>query len=481
MQRTVRFLVGAGLAFALSVHALAATPKDGLLRGDVVVIETHTEVGNLVSGARYVMRLDTSRKVSVLSALSDARLVEGAYATDGAGGVSLFGSRLTWSLGAPEECLALLTGRGSCDVRVLGPLIPDQEMNGADWATDMATQFVAQMRFHLERPDDIVVRGGPCRRNAAVHQTHIADRFLAELLRFNGTILPFVSEPVLRSRVESAIDKGIDYLLLHVPPSSKTTYTDCYGGLDLITPLLVIRALDDHYRLRPRADIRAYLSRFWANLMAEGVIDAYVAQDARGSLRCANCFAAYLHIALIMETHGIAALRPDTISKVNLLLESQVKRNGLTCIDKTGRYDLSYGSWVHTSDECSQNAGYHNFIVGALIAAVDHFEGRGQCLESVCVRIRLGLEAALVWISSLSERSDDRKLYDRAPRSSSLASVAGSGSVAGADTAFRIIEKIRVVDPQIRKHMVRVLVDALDTKRGRFTALPAYLRSVALH
>jgi len=475
----VLFFGSPGAAFSMSTDAA----RDSLAKGVPILVSLSDSVGELKRNSKYLVRFDRSASSIIVSELSGRKISAYSYdAKNLSRGVSLWGSPFLWSADTKSGCLTHNTlPNNNCVVRVLGPLLADNLSIKGDLTDIAAKQLIGQLTLHLAHPQAVIDRGGTCPRNSSLNQTHLADRFLADILWFNSGILPYITDLKLRPQAERLIDGATRHLINTARPSSRTTYTDCYGGLDLITTFQVARALDEQYKLNPKPEIRTYLRRLWQNVEAEGATDAFGARNAKGQTNCANCFAAYLHMAVIMESHGIRAWQPYTQTGLDSLLKSQAMENGRTCTDKNGTFIQPYGGWQHSTIECSQNLGYHNFITGALIAAHEHLKRSGSCNQSgnICSRMEKSLVAGLKWIGGLSSGSVKAELFDRAQGTSNTSSVAGSGNVNGADTGFRIIAYLGNINPPVRIMLVQALEESMAAKKISYSPVSSYYRSVA--
>ncbi|WP_271554430.1 hypothetical protein [Bradyrhizobium sp. CCBAU 45394] len=457
--------------------------QDAVTQGTTLVFRVTQEVGELRRSSRYIVRHDRASGEIIVSDLTSRRFLHAPVSADSlATGLTLWGEHFLWDAGEGGACLHQAKAKEArCSVLIIGPLVPDALSVQGDLVDIAADRLIAQLKLHLSNPQGVIDRGRSCPRNPALNQTHVADRFLADALYFNGQALPYITNVAQRTSAETLVDAAINRLITTVRPSARTTYTECYGGLDLITPLQVARALDAMNRLRPDPRIRDYLRRMWQTVLQEGAIETYGARNAMTRTKFANAFAAYLHIAAIMESIGVHALQPFTRHGLDLLLAEQTQRPKQPCLDATGSYALAFGGWPHSDSECSQNVGYHDFIVGGLIAAHEYYTRTGACQRTVadlCHGIEHSLDNALDWINSLKQGPGKAELVDRAPGSSNVQSKPGSGNVVASATGFRIMAYRRTMSPDVRATLLLALQEAIRS-RPNHLPIAAYLRSVA--
>lgn len=478
-------VVAACAAWASPMAAVAMSlqaAQDAVTQGTTLVFRMTQEVGELHRSSRYIVRYDRASSEIIVSDLTSRRFLHAPASADSlATGLTLWGEYFLWDADEGGACLHEAKSKeAKCSVLIIGPLVPDALVQG-DLVDIAADRLITQLKLHLSNPQAVIDRGRPCPRNPALNQTHVADRFLADALYFNGQALPYITNVAQRTSAETLVDAAIDRLITTARPSARTAYTECYGGLDLITPFQVARALDAMNRLRPDPRVRAYLQRLWQTVLQEGAIEAYGAKNAMTRTKSANTFAAYLHLAVIMESMGVHALQPYTRHGLDLLLAEQTKRPKQPCVDATGSYTLTFGGWPHSDSECSQNVGYHDFIVGGLIAAHQYYTRTGayQRTEAdLCHRIQRSLENALEWISSLKQGPGRAELVDRAPGSSNVRSEPGSGNIVASATGFRIMAYRRTTNSDVRATLLLALQEAIRS-RPNHLPIAAYLRSVA--
>lgn len=466
-------------AVAMSLQAA----HDAVTQGTTLVFRMTQDAGKLHRSSRYIARYDRASGEMIVSDLTSRRFLHAPVSADSLQtGLTLWGEHFLWDEGDGGACLRQAKSKeAKCSVLIIGSLVPDALSVQGDLVDIAADRLIAQLKLHLSNPQSVIDRGRPCPRNPALNQTHVADRFLADALYFNGQALPYITNVAQRTSAETLVDAAIDRLITTARPSARTTYTECYGGLDLITPFQVARALDAMNRLRPDPRIREYLQRMWQTVLQEGAIDAYGAKNATTRIKFANTFAAYLQVAVIMESIGVHALQPYTRHGLDLLLAEQTQRPKQPCTDATGSYTLAFGGWPHSDSECSQNVGYHDFIVGGLIAAHEYYTRTGACQRTeadLCRRIERSLDNALEWISSLKQGPGRAELVDRAPGSSTVRSEPGSGNIVASATGFRIMGYRRTTNPDVRTTLLLALQEAIRS-RPNHLPIAAYLQSVA--
>ncbi|MET4519990.1 hypothetical protein [Bradyrhizobium sp. I1.7.5] len=466
-------------AVAMSLQAA----QDAVTQGTTLVFRMTQDVGELHRSSRYIVRYDRASGEIIVSDLTSRRFLHAPISADSLStGLTLWGEHFLWDAGEGGACLHQAKSKeAKCSVVIIGPLVPDALSVQEDLVDIAADRLIAQLKLHLSNPQAVIDRGRPCPRNPALNQTHVADRFLADALYFNGQALPYITNVAQRTSAETLVDAAIDRLITTARPSARTTYTQCYGGLDLITPLQVARALDAMNRLRPNPQVRAFLQRLWFTVLQEGAIEAYGAKNTMTRTRSANTFAAYLHLALIIESMDVHALQPYTRRGLDLLLAEQTQRPKQPCVDATGSRTLAFGGWPHSDSECSQNVGYHDFIVGGLIAAHQYYARTGACQRTeadLCHRIERSLDDALEWIGSLKQGPGRAELVDRAPGSSNVRSAPSSGNIVASATGFRIMTYRRTTNSDVRATLLLALQEAIGS-RPNHLPIAAYLRSVA--
>ena len=457
--------------------------QEAIRVGTTLAFRMAYDVGELRKDSRYIVRYDRAAGEIIVSDLMSRRIARTPAAADTLQtGLTLWGTRFLWDRSESGVCLRKVnTIEAKCSAIVVGPLLRDKFSLDRDIIDIAAERLITQLQMHLANPQAVIDRGRSCPRKPALNQTHLADRFLADALYFNGQALPYITDAAQRALAETSVDAAVDRLIDTARPSARTTYTDCYGGLDLITPFQVARALDAMNRLRPNPRIGAYLRQMWKAVSEEGAIEVFGARNAETRTKYANAFAAYLHMATILEWQGIRALQPYTHRGLELLIAEQTRNSPQACVDSTGSFTLAYGGWPHSDTECSQNVGYHDFIVGGLIAAHEYYTRTGACRAveaDLCRRIERSLDDALVWIDGLKEGPGKAGLVDRAQGSTAIKSAPGSGDVTGSATGFRIIAYRGEKNASARATLLLALEEAI---RSRPNQLPvsAYLRSLA--
>jgi hypothetical protein len=477
-------LLAGMLAFgSVNVQADPATGLEALQRGANAVIRVNVAVGSLQRGGIYVARIDHETARIIVSDSRHAKIAD--YPFDIGhfkAGLQIWGAKFRWS--DRPGCLVNAEGAGDlCAAEVLGPLAPDGIGGEQDLSIFAAWRLISHLKQLLGNPEAVVDRAAACPSRPDLRQTHIASRALAESLRVNGAALPFITNKKQRAEAEVLVDGAITRLLASTPPTSRTTYTQCYGSVDLITPFLVVRALDTHQRLKFRANVKTYLERLWPQLLAEGAIDANGARNARDSMDVANGYAAYLHIATVMERHGIRAYQDFTWRGLELLLANQTIHSRQTCTDAKGLHAQAIGGWPHSKIDCSQNLGYHDFIAGALIAVHAHLQESGLCrktMAELCTRIEASLDVALAWVGGLVSGASDSPLLDRARGSSSASERPGAGDVAAAQIGFRILAHRRRDPSRVRPILVQALERTIRARPG-LIPMGAYFQANASH
>jgi len=479
-------VVAACVAWASPMATVAMSlqaAQDAVTQGTTLVFRVTQDVGELHRSSRYIVRYDRASGEIIVSDLTSRRFLHAPVSADSlATGLTLWGEHFLWDAGEGGACLHRAKSKeAKCSVLVIGPLVPDALSVQGDLVDIAADRLSVQLKLHLSNPHAVIDRGRPCPRNTALNQTHVADRFLADALYFNGQALPYITNVAQRTSAETLVDAAIDRLITAARPSARTTYTECYGGLDLITPLQVARALDAMNRLRPDPRIRDYLQRMWQTVLQEGAVEAYGARNAMTRTKFANTFAAYLHIAVIIESIGEHAFQPFTRHGLDLLLAEQTQRQNQPCMDTAGSHSLAFGGWPHSDSECSQNVGYHDFIVGGLIAAHEYYTRTGACQRieaDLCHRIERSLDNALEWIGNLKQGPGRAELVDRAPGSSNVRSNPGSGNIVASATGFRIMAYRHTTNPDVRATLLLALQEAIRS-RPNHLPIAAYLQSVA--
>lgn len=454
--------------------------------GEPIIVEALKTIGTIEAGKHYVVRFDPALKQMHVSQIDRSKLASYVFSEkDVETGVSLWGGRFAWRTTERGLCLDYDNERIGqrnvvCDARVVGPAVPNRFTNKRDLILIGTERLIAQLTQHLADPSAVVKRGRPCPSKPQLFQSHIAARFLADALYYNSGILPFITDPTQRAKAEGLVDRAVVHLMQTVKPTARTTAVECFTGIDLITPFQVTRALDQYYRFKPREDISQYIATLWPNLMAEDAIERNGARNAETRMQFANAFAAYLHVATIAERHGVKALQPWTERGVQLLLAEQVMERGRTCTDAKGRFEQPFGGWPHSPAECSQNTGYHGFIVGGLIALHDHYERTNVCRREAqkCRTIDRSLAAALDWIGGLAEGKGRAALVDRARRTSTIPSAPGSGNVGGADTGFRIAAHLGRSPDEAWGILVKALDESVEA-RPNHLPISSYLHAIA--
>jgi hypothetical protein len=465
------------------------TVGEQLAAGKPFIFGMNENVGTLRKQEQYVVRFDTTSRRTIVSALNRRRIAD-YYNGDfpQTGQILLWGSKFVISEGPGRICLSSLElPNVACAGEIEGPLYPDKLDVPGDLVNIAATQLIQQLTAYLTNPQSVIDRGAKCPRNPNLNQTHFAYRFVAQILLFNGGVLPFITDEAQYAKAAQVLDETATNLISRYNSGSRTTYTDCYGGSDLITPYLVTRALGAYYQLNPRSDVRAYLLKLWRQVVAERAIEADGARNTHYQMEAANVFAAYLNMAAIIESLGERAFQPYTAKGLELLLDNQTKSENGTCTDSKGTWSQRFGGWPHSRTDCAQNLGYHGFIVGALIAMHDYLGRTGGCVASwatTCRKIEVSLKDALIWIDDLADGSTAGALADRAPDTSAILANPEAGTVVGADTAFRLMTALYplpLYDRQanaVRGRMLQALEHSLR-QRLPFSAVASYLVSVS--